>query len=133
MITNTLPHQSSFIKRELFEKYGGYSESYKIVSDWEKWIEFIKVHKCTYKHIGILCSVFNTEGISSKNSKLCTEERKFVINKYFTKREIENAEKRKIKYSFWKKLFSLKKDITNSHKIVTFLGLHFKFRRRIKV
>ena len=32
----TLPHQTSFIQRALFDKYGFYDESLKIVSDW-KW------------------------------------------------------------------------------------------------
>lgn len=34
LFNGTLPHQSTFIKRELFNRYGLYNEDLKIASDW---------------------------------------------------------------------------------------------------
>ena len=41
-LTNTLAHQSSYIRKELFEKHDGYREDFKIVSDKEKWLKLQK-------------------------------------------------------------------------------------------
>ncbi len=127
LITSTIPHPSAFIKSDLFKRYGGYNEANKIVSDWEKWIEFFKVYKCSYKHINQLCSVFNKNGISSNNYELCHKERSSVVNKYFTKNEIENNT---LKYSFMQKIFSVKNSCDNTYKIITILGLKIRIKRR---
>ena len=37
--TGTINHSSSFIKRDLFHKFGYYDESYSIVSDWKWFLE----------------------------------------------------------------------------------------------
>lgn len=41
MFVNTLLHQATFIRRDLFEKYGTYDESLKIVSDWKFFLKAI--------------------------------------------------------------------------------------------
>lgn len=128
LITSTLPHPSSFIKNDLFKKYGGYNETYKIVSDWEKFVIFIKKHNCSYKHIDILCSVFNLNGISSQNTELCKKERQEVIQKYFLKSEIDRA-LNLTDYTFLEQIFSIKNSGSNSHKIITILGCHLKIKK----
>ena len=131
LIETTLPHPSSFINRKLFELYGGYNESYKIVSDWEKWIVFISVNKCSYKYVNILCSDFNMNGISSTNPELCQKEREEVINKYYTQKQLKKIlATPKIKYSILEQIFSIKNDINKKHKIITFMGIHFKIKRK---
>ena len=80
---DSLPHPASFIKKELFNKYGLYNEKNKIISDWEKWIEFIDINKCTYKHVPILLSIHNYNGISSVMNELHLKERAEVITKYY--------------------------------------------------
>lgn len=79
----SLPHPASFIKKELFNKYGLYNEKYKIVSDWEKFIEFIDLKKCSYKHIPIIVSSHSYNGISSGKSNLHSAERFEVLSKYY--------------------------------------------------
>jgi glycosyltransferase involved in cell wall biosynthesis len=61
-----LPHQASFIKRSLFNKYGLYSEQYKIASDWEFFLKTIVIHNCTYRYIDLLITVQEPLGLSSK-------------------------------------------------------------------
>lgn len=61
----TLPHQSTFIKRELFEKHGLYEEKYKIHSDYEFWIRTIIFENSSIKRINTIISDYNLDGISS--------------------------------------------------------------------
>lgn len=62
----TLPHQSTFIKRELFNQYGLYDENMRIASDWLFFLETLLEHKVTYRHIDLLVSFFNMDGISCR-------------------------------------------------------------------
>lgn len=64
LFNGTLPHQATFIKRELFEKYGYYNENIRIVSDWQFFLETLLEHNVTYHHHKGLVSYFNMDGIS---------------------------------------------------------------------
>lgn len=74
---STLWHPCTFIKRDVFLKYGYYKESYKITGDYEFFIRTILKNKLKYKHIHAYVTVFNTSGIGSAdvNRKLQEEER----------------------------------------------------------
>lgn len=80
--SSCINHQSSFIKRDLFEKYGMYDENYKIVADWEKWLMFLK-SGCKFQHIDVTVADFYSGGISSKMSEKHLQERKKVFQKYY--------------------------------------------------
>lgn len=91
-----LPHASTCIKKELFEKVGLYDENLKIVSDWKFMILSLFIYKCSYKKHEKTISTFILGGISSQidNSK----ERMSVINEYFSEyvsdyKELENNRK----------------------------------------
>jgi glycosyltransferase involved in cell wall biosynthesis len=64
LFNGTLPHQASFIKRELFEKYGFYNENLKIAADWQFFLETLLEHLVTYHHYQGLVAYFNMNGIS---------------------------------------------------------------------
>jgi glycosyltransferase involved in cell wall biosynthesis len=83
--TTNLPHQASFIRRELFDEIFYYNEEFKIVSDWEFLIYAVCRANISYKHIPILVSLYDGTGISSdpNNYKMMYEERDIVINKHF--------------------------------------------------
>jgi hypothetical protein len=85
-IRAALPHQAMFIKKILFEKYGGYNENLKMVSDWEFYLLSIFKYNCSYCYIDYVISYFNIEGFSSRieNETLQKEERLFVMKKYFS-------------------------------------------------
>ncbi len=86
--SSTLNHQSVFIKRDLFEKYGLYNEDYKIISDWEKWIVFI-INNCKFMKWEYVISDFYTGGISSKKLSLLNQEINDVNQKYFIAGDLE--------------------------------------------
>lgn len=77
---DTLMHQSSFIRREAFDKYGMYQESYKIVSDWAWFFKAIIVHNASYQPLDFVVAIFDGEGISNshENLQLHNEEREKV-------------------------------------------------------
>jgi len=76
----TLNHSSSYIKRSLYEKYGLYDETLKIVSDWKFFLIAIGLNNesVAYRDIDITC--FNMNGISNKDAALDKSERYKVLN-----------------------------------------------------
>ncbi len=85
MIRGTLWHPVSFIKKELFDKYGLYNEKYKIISDYEFFLRTIFIEKVSIRHINVFISVFNTEGMGSSPNyiKIHEQERYEVQTKLF--------------------------------------------------
>lgn len=82
-IDDSINHQSSFIKRNLFDKFGLYDEIYKIAGDWEKWIVFSQ-NGCKFQKVNITVANFMCNGISSNESALAVELEK-IQAKYFVK------------------------------------------------
>lgn len=77
----TLPHQSTFIRKKILTELGCYDESIKIVSDWKFFILAIMKYSVTYKHVGKVLSNFYLDGISAIEDY--SEERKLVLNECF--------------------------------------------------
>ena len=79
------PHQSTFIKKKLFNDYGNYDESLKIVADWKFLILVLLKHNATYKHVDKVFTNFYLGGVSSNSEsfKLMQAEREVVLNKEF--------------------------------------------------
>ena len=82
LMPSTIWHQSSFINRSLFEKFGGYDENLRIVSDWKFFLEMILKYDCTYKHWQRFVADFEPNGISfsEKTHDLLILERSKVLN-----------------------------------------------------
>ena len=79
---STLPHGSTFIKRELFLNYGLYKTDYIIVSDWIFFLERILIDNCSTYHLNKAISVFTLGGVSTKpeNKNLVKQERDKYLN-----------------------------------------------------
>ena len=69
----SLPHPSSFIKKTLFDKVGGYMENYHIISDWCFFVDATLIYNCTYSTTDVVIAVFEWGGISA--SANCTDEK----------------------------------------------------------
>jgi glycosyltransferase involved in cell wall biosynthesis len=67
LITGRINHQASFIRRELFDKYGLYSEDYRIASDWKFFLDTIIVGNVSVRYIDRNISFFDVSGVSSAN------------------------------------------------------------------
>lgn len=82
---DNLSHQSSFIKRELFDQIFYYNEDFKIVSDWEFLIYAICKHNASYKHMDLLTTIYDGSGYSSNpnNYRTVYAERGISLKKHF--------------------------------------------------
>ena len=83
LYTGTLNHSPAYIRKNLFEKYGFYDESKKIVSDWKWYLQAIILgdEKPIYADIDV--SLFDMTGISETNKALDKAERAQVLGELF--------------------------------------------------
>jgi len=79
---STLMHQSTFMKKSLFDEYGLYREDLKIMGDWEFWLRSIIFGKATAKKSTIVVSNYVEDGISASNPELEIEEKNIVYQQY---------------------------------------------------
>ena len=64
-LTRSLCHQSTLLKKDLFDKYGLYNENLKISADWEFILRMILINGCSYKYLdSIILSKIEMGGIS---------------------------------------------------------------------
>ena len=77
--TSTMNHDCCWIKRSLFETYGLYDESLKIVSDWKWFLQAIGLGHVKPVYVDIDMTIFDTTGISERNLGLRNEERRKVL------------------------------------------------------
>ncbi|QNM86258.1 glycosyltransferase [Polaribacter pectinis] len=82
---SSLPHQSSLIKKELFDIYGYYDEGFKIVSDKAFYIKCFLSNKVVFTHINQKLSIVDLNGISnsSEYQKKVVEENNIILKNYF--------------------------------------------------
>lgn len=83
MYKGTLNHDPAYIRRDLFDKYGYYDESLKIVSDWKWYVQAIVIGGEKPRYVDIDVTLFDMTGISETNLDLCKEERKKELDKMF--------------------------------------------------
>jgi glycosyltransferase involved in cell wall biosynthesis len=76
---SNIPHQATFIKRKLFDRYGLYDENYKIVSDWLFFLKTIVFESVEVKYIDTTIARFDMEGISNANMALHMLERRKIL------------------------------------------------------
>lgn len=63
------PHPSFFVRRKWYDKLGLYKTDYRIASDYELLIRFLKVNKLKYKYLPLNMVKMRTGGASTKNLK----------------------------------------------------------------
>lgn len=90
IIKGSIAHQASFIKKELFNKYGYYDENLKIVSDWKFFLYTIVEKGCSVKYINEDIAYYDISGISSTQIPIFKEERKKVLLEFLPKSVIND-------------------------------------------
>lgn len=79
-----LAHQSTFIRKSLFEQYGCYDESFRYNADIEFWYRAIVDNGASTQKIDVITTDYNLDGISSRE-KLSTnylEEKRRILQRY---------------------------------------------------
>ena len=74
-----LNHGPAYIKRSLFDEYGYYDEMLKICSDWKFYMQSIVLGKATTKHVDIVVTHFDMNGISETRKNILNEERNRLL------------------------------------------------------
>lgn len=69
LYTVGLAHQSTFIRRTLFEQLGYYDESFRYNADIEFWYRAIIDNAATTQRIDVITTDYNLDGISSKENQ----------------------------------------------------------------
>lgn len=93
MFTGTLNHDSAYIRRDLFEKYGYYDENLKIVSDWKWYLQVIILGGEKPQYVDLNVTLFDMMGISETNKELDRLERKQVLEQLFPKAILTDYER----------------------------------------
>lgn len=76
----TIQHSgSTFIRKDLFAKYGLYDETLKIVSDWKWFLYSVGLGRASLQGVDVLLSYFDVTGISSTRIDLRDEETNKVL------------------------------------------------------
>ena len=82
-LTASLPHPTTFIRRDLLNRIGGYDESCRIISDWRFFLEATIIQQCSYRTLDILLTKYNCYGISSISGNAETyKAEKFLKSKF---------------------------------------------------
>ena len=81
--TGTLNHSPTYIRKNLFDKYGLYDESLRIVSDWKWYLQAIILGEEKPVYTDIDVTLFDMHGISETNKELDKAERKKVLGELF--------------------------------------------------
>ncbi len=79
MYVSTLFHAPAYIRKSLFDRYGFYDETLKIVSDWKFYLIAVGLHNesVVYRDVDVVW--FDSQGISSTNKALDQQEREQVL------------------------------------------------------
>ena len=64
-VDHSLPHQATFIRRDLFEKFGLYDTTYQFAGDYEWFMRVLLQHGASSAYVPMPVSVYNFEGASS--------------------------------------------------------------------
>lgn len=88
LLRNSLPHQATFIKRELFDKYGMYDDTLKIVSDWKFFMQCIIFHNSTIENLRIPITYYEGGGLSDHAENGGTSEWKKTLREMLPQRVI---------------------------------------------
>lgn len=108
-------HQASFCRRDLFERYGYFDDSYAIVADKKFFINCLGFHDASFKYVNLDVANFDVNGISSAKEgpwhEKHEEEYKRMLNELFPirlkaymeeNREFEKLKKHKVLWSIVK-------------------------------
>ena len=80
-LKDNLPHQATFVKKEIFSKVGLFKEDFKIVADWKFFIDSICKYHASYRYVDKTLITFYLGGISSnpESHKIIHEEKQQVL------------------------------------------------------
>lgn len=87
-----LNHQSTFINKKLFDKYGLYDDKLKLISDWKFFFHTMIFGQCSLKYINLNIAFFDISGRSNDkgNLSLHRKEKEEYLNSVLPSKIIED-------------------------------------------
>jgi hypothetical protein len=79
----TIPHQSTFTRKSLFERAGTYDERYTIVADYEFILRCLLQYQATFQYVSVAFSCYADDGVSSDTVRRMTE-KALVHQRYYS-------------------------------------------------
>jgi glycosyltransferase involved in cell wall biosynthesis len=100
MMHDTLWHPVSFIRRDLFDRYGMYDTSFRICGDYDWFFNVIVDKHATTRHIDQFIAIFDLTGTSSttENRALVASEKQRAQRRWLSDQQIQkfwSAERRR--------------------------------------
>ena len=89
----SLNHPSSYIRKDLFVKYGLYDENLRIVSDWKWFLQVVILGNEMPVYTDCDVTLFDLTGISETNKELDRAERKMVLSELVPPAVLSDYEK----------------------------------------
>lgn len=80
------PHPSFYLRKENYDNFGLYKNTYKIAADYELLIRMLYINKLNYKYINLQTVTMRTGGVSTKNFMS-----RYTLNKEIIKACSENG------------------------------------------
>ena len=87
LLRRPLCHQTMFFARSLFETYGCYDCTYKIVADYDFTLKTF-CSSVPYHHVNVVICAYLGDGFSTRNAQLLAAENQRVLHTYFSKKEL---------------------------------------------
>ena len=82
-IKGTINHDPTYIRHDVYEKYGLYDDSLKIVSDWKWFVQAVVFGGEKVYYIPIDVTIFDMTGISETNLAAREKERRMELEKMY--------------------------------------------------
>ena len=117
-IKGTINHDPTYIRKDIYEKYGLYDDSLKIVSDWKWFVQSVVIGGEDVYYVPINVTIFDMTGISETNLKFREDERRAELDKMFPKAIMSDyynyhfplaQYKRLKKYKVWKLVYLIER------------------------
>lgn len=119
-----LCHQAFFIKKEMFDEYGYYDETLRIMSDWKHFLIAIGIHGEKVQYVDVDIAIYNTDGLSSTiGGKAILEEKRKVA-----KEELSDQVYKEIDRLYYLSRNGFVVDFVHSKK-----WIHFLFKAFLKL
>ena len=77
-----MKHQASFIKLELFERYGVYDDTMRMDADWDWFLRVIGFNDIKLEYRNIDIAYFETNGYSYTHPEVERQETEIILNRY---------------------------------------------------
>lgn len=87
LYNSCMKHQASFIRRDLFDRFGMYDANMRICSDFDWFFRVIAFHdEVTLQYKDVDIAYFENTGLSYHSPELCARERQQILDRYMSKR-----------------------------------------------